>query len=229
MNFWVADPHWGGWVIAYFFLGGIAAGSYFLATLIEWFGSEEDRPLARIAYWLALPLILVCAVLLIVDLYRPERFWHMLLKSEVSKAALAAGFPFSSEGWRLATQALSFKYWSPMSVGSWGLSVFGACSFASFLTVLWPNRRWTQWLAKGWAHRLLQAVGCVAGFFVASYTGTLLTASNQPVWSDTTWLAALFLASAVSTSLATLTLIARWKNLGSVESRQRLIDAENLA
>src|SRR5262249_23090293 len=42
MNFFVVDPDWGFWIIAYFYLGGIAAGAYFLAILLEWFGSEED-------------------------------------------------------------------------------------------------------------------------------------------------------------------------------------------
>ena len=31
----VASPEWGWWVVLYFFFGGIAAGSYFIATLIE--------------------------------------------------------------------------------------------------------------------------------------------------------------------------------------------------
>ena len=39
MNYYVADPHWTWEIIGYFYLGGIAAGSYFLAVLIEWFGS----------------------------------------------------------------------------------------------------------------------------------------------------------------------------------------------
>ena len=47
MNLFVADPGWGWWIILYFYLGGLAAGSYFLATLVELFGSDEDRPLAR--------------------------------------------------------------------------------------------------------------------------------------------------------------------------------------
>ena len=29
MNLFVADPDWGGWIVCYFFLGGIAAGAYF--------------------------------------------------------------------------------------------------------------------------------------------------------------------------------------------------------
>jgi formate-dependent nitrite reductase membrane component NrfD len=229
MNFFVADPEWGGWIIAYFYLGGIAAGSYFVAILIEWFGSEEDRPLTRIAYWIAFPLALLCTVFLIVDLGRPERFWHMLLKSEVTKDALAAGFPWTAGGWRLAARAPMFKYWSPMSAGSWGLVVFSACAFASFLAAVWPQGRPGRWLQGGWHRLALQLPGCAAGFFVASYTGALLSATNQPMWSDTVWLSPLFLASAASTSLATLTLIAWWRNLGTTEARQRLAAAEPLA
>ena len=229
MNFFVADPEWGVWIIAYFFLGGIAAGSYFLAILIEWFGSEEDQALARIAYWIAFPLVVLCALFLTIDLNRPERFWHMLLKSEVTKAAFAEGFPFSAAGWRLAVRAPAFKYWSPMSAGSWGLSVFGACAFASFLAAVWPERWPGRWLRGRWPHRVLQVVGCAAGFFVASYTGALLSATNQPMWGDTVWLAPLFLASAASTSLAALGLIARWNSLGTEGARARLEGAEPLA
>ncbi len=68
MNPFVESPDWGWWIILYFFLGGLAAGGYFLATLIELFGHEEDRPLARIGYRVAFPLVLVCGVFLIVDL-----------------------------------------------------------------------------------------------------------------------------------------------------------------
>ncbi|HEV3262596.1 MAG TPA: NrfD/PsrC family molybdoenzyme membrane anchor subunit [Gemmataceae bacterium] len=229
MNFFVADPEWGVWIIGYFFLGGIAAGSYFIAILVEWFGSEQDRDLARIAYWIAFPLAVLCGLFLIIDLHRPERFWHMLLKSEVTKAAFAEGFPFTTAGWRLAVQAPAFKYWSPMSAGSWGLSVFGACTFASFLATVWPQRWPGRWLQTRWPHRVLQVVGCAAGFFVASYTGGLLSATNQPVWSDTVWLAPLFLASAASTSLAAMWLIAWWKNIGTAEARARLAGAEPLA
>ena len=229
MNYFVADPDWGFWIIAYFYLGGIAAGSYFLAVLIEWFGSEEDQPLARTGYYLAFPLVLLCTIFLIVDLNRPERFWHMLLKSETVKAAFDAGFPLSLDGWRLALSSPAIKYWSPMSLGAWVLLVFGACSFASFVTTVWPKRGPGKWLRSAWPHGVLQVMGCVSGFFIAAYTGALLSATNQPMWSDTTWLAALFLASAASTSLAAMNLIAwRWK-LGSEAARRRLADAEPLA
>jgi formate-dependent nitrite reductase membrane component NrfD len=48
------------------------------------------------------------------------------------------------------------------------------------------------------------------------------------VWSDTVWLAPLFLASAASTGLATMLLIAWWKGLGTPAARQRLEGAEPL-
>jgi formate-dependent nitrite reductase membrane component NrfD len=229
MNLFVADPEWGFWIVAYFFLGGIAAGAYFVAILIEWFGSEEDVVLAHIAYWIAFPLVLVCTLCLILDLDRPERFWHMMFKSEVLKEAFAEGFPFSARGWKLAVQSPAFKYWSPMSAGSWVLAIFGVCSFASLLTAVWPNRWPGRWLRTRWPYRVLQGIGCAAGFFIASYTGALLSATNQPMWSDTTWLAPLFLASAASTSLATISFIAWWRNIGTPEARARLAGAEPLA
>jgi formate-dependent nitrite reductase membrane component NrfD len=229
MNFFVADPEWGVWIVAYFYLGGIAAGAYFVAVLIEWFGAPEDADLARVAYWVAFPLVLLCAVFLIIDLDRPERFWHMLFKSGVVKSAFAQGFPWTGQGWRRMVQAPAFKYWSPMSVGSWGLGLFGACSFASFLKALWPDRWPGRWIGAKWPHRVLQVLGCASGFFIASYTGALLSASNQPMWSDTTWLGALFLASAASTGLATMLLLARWKNVGTESARARLASAEPLA
>jgi formate-dependent nitrite reductase membrane component NrfD len=40
-------PHWRWLIVFYFFVGGLAGGSYFLAVLIDLFGSREDRPLAR--------------------------------------------------------------------------------------------------------------------------------------------------------------------------------------
>ncbi|HEV3143197.1 MAG TPA: NrfD/PsrC family molybdoenzyme membrane anchor subunit, partial [Gemmataceae bacterium] len=102
-------------------------------------------------------------------------------------------------------------------------------SFVSFIAAVWPNRWPGRWLLARWPHLILQVIGCVAGFFIAAYTGALLSATNQPMWSDTVWLAPLFLASAASTSLATMSLIARWKNVGTPLARARLEGAELLA
>ena len=95
-------PHWKWLIVFYFFFGGLAGGCYFLAALIDLRGRPEDRPMARLGYYVVLPCLLVCGVLLIIDLSRPDRFWHLLLQSN--------------------TLAPMFKYWSPMSIGSSSMS-----------------------------------------------------------------------------------------------------------
>ena len=228
MNLFVADPHWGWWIIAYFFLGGIAAGSYFLSTLIEIIGRPEDRSIARVGYLLAFPLILVCGVLLVVDLNQPARFWHMLFKSEVVAAALSDGWPTTATSWRTMSGAALLKYWSPMSVGSWAISLFGLCSAFSFVSAIWPNG-FVGRLHSGAVGLPVRAVGCAVGFFVASYTGALLTATNQPIWSDSVWLAPLFLASAASTGSAVLVLFGFGRATTATLSRIGRVDVSVLS
>jgi formate-dependent nitrite reductase membrane component NrfD len=198
MNSFVADPEWHGWIIAYFYLGGIAAGAYAIASMAALFGTEADRRGTRAAYYIAFPLVNLCGLFLTIDLGRPERFWHMLVQSRT--------------GWPM------LKWWSPISAGSWGLTVFGAFSAASFLGVL-AEDGWfglgrfaplARRLGQGLIGRLFEVGGTLSAFFLGAYTGTLLTATNQPIWADTTWLSALFLASSASTGVATLLLLNRW-------------------
>ena len=207
MNLFVSNPHWGWWIILYFYLGGIAAGVYFLSTLIELVGGEEDRGIARVGYAIAFPLILLCGLFLIVDLNQPGRFWHMMLKSEVVSAALDQGWPLSVTGWKTMAAAPLLKYWSPMSIGSWAISLFGLCSFISFVAAVWRDSFVQRWHSARWFGQPLRVVGCGVGFFVAAYTGALLTATNQPIWSDSVWIASLFLASSASTGIAAMTLL----------------------
>jgi formate-dependent nitrite reductase membrane component NrfD len=191
----VASPDWGWWVILYFFFGGIAAGAYVIGALVDLVGTERDRPIAKIAYYIAFPLVAICGILLSVDLGRPERFWHMLIQSNT-------GQPM-------------FKYWSPMSVGAWALLLFGAFSGASFVGALAEDGKFglgrfsglARLLHHGPIGTLVSLAGAAVGFFIASYTGALLTATNQPFWSDSYLIGALFLASAASTGIATILLI----------------------
>jgi formate-dependent nitrite reductase membrane component NrfD len=214
----VANPEWGWWIILYFFCGGIAAGAYFASILIEWTGREEDRVWSRLGYHIAFPLIILCGLFLILDLNRPERFWHMLFQSETVHQALAEGWPRTEDGWKAMLHAAQVKYWSPMSIGAWALSLFGLCAFLSYLG---RNRA-----RRGILARLFQLIGAALGFFIASYTGALVSATNQPIWSDTNWIAPLFLTSAASTGMATLILLAAFNPSISEESHQRLQKAD---
>jgi formate-dependent nitrite reductase membrane component NrfD len=226
MDLFVASPDWQWWIILYFFLGGIAAGSYFTATLNDFVGHEREREISRIGYWIAFPLVLLCGLFLTVDLNRPERFWHMLFKSEIVHQALYQGWPGSAESWRTMSHALMWKFWSPMSVGAWALMIFGVCSFLSLLGSLWPDGRLSRFLRHGLFGKTLQLIGCTVGFFIAAYTGSLLTATNQPLWSDSTWVAPLFLSSATSTGLATMILLARANRAVTDASLERLRRAD---
>ncbi len=210
MNTFVANPHWGWWIVWYFFLGGIASGAYFIAALIDLVGDEHDRRLGRIGYLLAAPLVAVCGVLLILDLNQPARFWHML---------------FDAETW-----LPHMKYWSPMSIGAWALLLFGAISTASFVGALAESRRCGlgRWatpaarLHRGAFGRAFDLVGATCGFFIASYTGALLTATNQPIWSDSPWIAALFLASAATSGIASVQLASRLIAAAATASHEKL-------
>lgn len=194
-EFFVAHPDWTWWIVFYFFLGGIAAGAYAVGTLIDLFGRERDRHVSNVAYYIAFPLVAICGILLILDLTRPERFWHMILQNH--------------------TFLPMFKWWSPMSVGAWALLLFGGFSFASFLGALAEDNLFglgrfhgiAARMHHGWIGNVFEIGGTLVGFFIAAYTGALLTASNVPVWSQSTWIASLFLASAASTGIATMLLI----------------------
>jgi formate-dependent nitrite reductase membrane component NrfD len=227
MNLFVVDPNWGWWIILYFYLGGIAAGAYFLATLVDLIGGhKDDHEIARAGYWIAFPLVILCGIFLTVDLDRPERFWHMLFKSEVVHEALEQGWPGTGKSWGTMMHAFLFKWWSPMSVGAWALLVFGVCSFLSFLGSLSADGRLAHWFRFGSLGRALQLLGSLVGFFVAAYTGALLTATNQPLWSDNAWIAALFLTSAGSTGMAAILLLTHLRSLPSREPIFRLEHAD---
>jgi formate-dependent nitrite reductase membrane component NrfD len=195
-------PHWQWYIVFYFFIGGLAGGCYSLAAVIDLFGRRADRPLARLGYYVAFPGVVLSGLLLTADLSRPERFWHMLIERN--------------------TYGPMFKYWSPMSIGSWALLIFGFFTFVSFLAALaddervrssflrrlqWPASRALR--APSPLGRIVAVLGGVAGFYIAGYTGILLAVTNRPIWSDTPLLGMLFIASAASSSAALLTLLAQ--------------------
>ena len=191
-------PRWGWYIVLYFFLGGLSAGTYFIATLLLLAGDPRDRQAVRLGYLLSFPLLLVCALLLSLDLGVPLRFWHMLVASE-------------------RVPALMFKPWSPMSIGSWILTLFGLFSSAAFVWALVATGR-LQWApaerAVSWAvdrprpvMLAWNVVGTFFGFGLAGYTGVLVSATTIPVWHNARLLGALFVASATSTSYALLMLL----------------------
>ncbi|MFN8664809.1 MAG: NrfD/PsrC family molybdoenzyme membrane anchor subunit [Thermomicrobiales bacterium] len=191
-TWFTVSPHWGWYIVVYFFLGGIAGGAAFLSGLLDLFGNPLDRPMTRIGYVLALVAVAVGGPLLIIDLTRPERFWHMVIQSN--------------------TMTPMFKWYSPLSFGIYILIAFSLCVGLSALAALADWRvlpRAFSRLGEGGFGKLL-ALGCVlTGTALAGYTGLVLTTTNRPLWGDTAWMSLLFLLSGISAGSAAMILFGR--------------------
>jgi formate-dependent nitrite reductase membrane component NrfD len=104
-------PVWTWEVPLYFFFGGVASGSSFVALACDAAGDERSAAIAR---KVTLAATLPCAPLLIGDLGRPLRFLNML---------------------RI------FKLRSPMSMGAWCLTAFSGAASAAIGADLLGRRR----------------------------------------------------------------------------------------
>ena len=208
----VVPPHWEWYILLYFFFAGISGGAFVIGTMLRLWGSRADAAASRLAFIVSFPLLLVCPILLTLDLGQPLRFWHMLVDS-------ASGTPV-------------FKAYSPMSLGAWGLTLFGLFSFVMFLAAVGEGGylRWRVLAGAGGVMRsalgmVFMVIGAILGFFIAAYTGVLLAVSNQPVWSDTWTLGGLFVASGLSGAAATILLLSRSRREAAV-SDGKLIEAD---
>jgi Na+/proline symporter len=130
---------------------------------------------------------------------------------EERRMALLRGEPFGAKHMLLQSETLRpmLKTWSPMSLGSWGLLLFGSFAFISFLDALADDdrERWPRLVVlrpAGFLGVLVVVIGDLLGFFLAGYTGVLLTVTNRPIWADTSWLGVLFLVCGASTAAALL-------------------------
>jgi protein NrfD len=206
-------PHFRWWIVFYFFIGGISGGALLVASLLRLFGNREDSHFIRLGVYISFVGCVVSGILLIVDLSVPLRFWHMLVQNN-------SGGPM-------------FKWWSPMSVGAWGLLVFGFFSFQATLRALWDDKRLTwstlEFLERAPISNFGAVGGIVGGLFLAGYTGVLLSVTNRPIWADSAWLGLLFLLSGISTSVAALVLLAHWQGVRIASTEERLKRFDRIA
>jgi protein NrfD len=205
-NTWFTDsPQWGWYIVVYFFLGGIAGGAAFLSGMLDLLGDRLDRGMTRIGYLIAVVAIVVGAPLLVVDLTRPERFWHMVWKSD-------AGGPM-------------FKYYSAISLGIWIILLFVIfVVLALAISLGWVGGRRSEVTfgvrpptsdsrlpTSDSLFAKIIALGCIlTGAALAGYTGLVLTGSNRPLWGDSAWITLLFLLSGISAGGAAMILVG-WK------------------
>lgn len=208
-TWFTASPHWHWLIVLYFVLGALAGGTYFLSAMLDLVGHERDRRVARLGYFIVLPLMLVIGVVLIVDLARPDRFWHLLLANHTLKPM--------------------FKWWVPMSTGSWAVPLLGFFALLSFVSAFaearHPDWRLARRLRPPGILGLLVAIpGALVALHVTGYTGVMISVLNRPVWSDTPLFGLLFLVSAVTMASALLGLgasLLKWHSPG-VAALQRI-------
>jgi formate-dependent nitrite reductase membrane component NrfD len=152
----IKEPTWEADIPAYLFLGGLMAGSSLLGAGADLTGRPVLRKLTRLT---ALGALSGSFAALVHDLGMPSRFHHML---------------------RVA------KPTSPMSVGTWILTVYGPfaglAAVSEFADAL-PLPRWARTTLRlsGRPAGLMAAAVAPA---VASYTGVLVADTAVPSWHE---------------------------------------------
>jgi Ni/Fe-hydrogenase subunit HybB-like protein len=178
-------PAWHVLVVLDVLFNNLATGLFLVAAVGELAAPATFTTVAAWAYPIALALLLADLVLLVLDLGDPLRFHHML---------------------RI------FKPSSPMSLGTWCLTIYSlfltAIVALEFVTAMgWlPGDRGVASLAR----KLAVIGGLPFAFGSAAYKGVLLSTSAQRGWKDARWLggyltnSALLLGSAELLALSIL-------------------------
>ncbi len=202
----IHKPHWKWLVIVYFFLGGISGAAYTIAAIAGAVGPSSDRSLVRAGRYLSFATLLPCPVLLILDLGRPERFLYML-------------------------RVLKLR--SPMSLGTWGLTIFGAfASLSAVQQIAADKPTLPPWVQRSVCrvppHRIAIA-GVPFALFVSGYTGVLLAATAVPLWAKRgLLLGPLFLTAALSSGVSALTALLALRRSTSRDALHRLDNLERV-
>jgi len=200
LNIW----HWQ--IPLYLFVGGVAAGILFFASLYYILGSEKKYPAAIKWAPFLTPLLLIIGLgALFLDLNHKAFFWQLYLTLRVE---------------------------SPMSWGAWTLMIITPLSIiwsATWLKELKPGWHWKfsfleQWETFFIKYRIVLAwIMLISAAVLGVYTGILLSAFNaRPLW-NTSILGPLFFASSLSTGAAVIMLMSKSHPERNIFSRIDLI------
>jgi hypothetical protein len=176
-------PDWHTIVVFDVLFNNLSSGLFLVTGVGELAAPTAFTPVATWAYLVALALLLADLALLVVDLGDWYRFHHMLRV---------------------------FKPSSPMSLGTWCLTVSSL-----FLTAIlaieiivglgWlPGDTGPAW----WLRKLAVVGGLPFAFGSAGYKGVLFSTTAQPGWKDARWLGAYLINSSVLLGAAQLLLLA---------------------
>jgi hypothetical protein len=166
-------PGWYGTIALDALLNGMATGLFMATAVSELAVPAVFIPVAKVAYPVALVLLLTDLAMLVSDLGDPLRFHHMLRV---------------------------FKPGSPMSVGTWCLTIFSLPLTTTAVLSLLAEMGWDF---QG-ARMLAVVVGLLPAFGSAAYKGVLLSTNAQPGWKDARWMGGYLTNSALVMGCAEL-------------------------
>jgi Polysulphide reductase, NrfD len=166
-------PPWHGHVVWDLLFNNLATGLYLTAAVCELAAPLVFTRITTWAYPIALGLLLIDLVFLVLDLGDPLRFHHMLRV---------------------------FKPSSPMSLGTWCLTMFSLP-----LTGLAAMSLFGE---PGWLRGTLILAALPFAFGSAAYKGVLFSVTAQPGWKEARWCGAYLINSAILLGAAQLLLLA---------------------
>ena len=181
------------------FAAGLGAAILLVAAVADLAGGRRYRRISTTGALLAPWPVILGLILLIVDLGKPGRFWEMILRRSHET---------------LGVESLMFKFGSTMSLGTWILVVFiiGSLVYLVVAILAWPF----PWAGK--LQKLLSAAGIPFALLVTTYTGVLMSGSENSLWSN--WLLpVLFVVSAIVTGIAAIIFVLSIFQLFSPESK----------
>jgi formate-dependent nitrite reductase membrane component NrfD len=205
----IKEHTWTWEIPVYFWLGGIGAGAHLISTVAQLLG-WKDEAFFRASRYTVLVTMILSPVLLIMDLGRPERFYNML---------------------RI------LKLRSPMSTGSWALSVFGGLSGLIAIAqaardglLLGRDNVLVRLVRLLIPDRLLSVVALPFGLYVGAYTGILLGATSVPMWArNVVLMGPTFLSSGLSTGLSAVSFVLHLGGWGQKRTLEAIRRAERIS
>lgn len=176
-------PTWKWQIASYFFFGGISGASFALATVARWAGGERTAEMRRLAHEVSFLTLLPCPALLIGDLGKPSRFYHMLRV---------------------------WKPGSPMNLGTWILTTFGGIVSLTAAQALGEqiDTPGVSRLLRALPARAVEAAGLPAAIGITIYEGALLAGTSVPVWNQTPLMGLIFGASSLASAAESIKLAA---------------------
>jgi Polysulphide reductase, NrfD len=175
-------PEWHSLVVFDVLFNNLTTGLYLVTSVGELAAPAIFNDVATWAYPAALGLLLIDLLFLVLDLGDPFRFHHMLRV---------------------------FKLSSPMSLGTWCLTIYSlfltAIVAVEFVVAV-------NWLpadsAAWWVREVAVAGGLLFAFGSAAYKGVLFSTTAQPGWKDARWLGGYLVNSALMLGAGELLMLA---------------------